>query len=88
MSQQCKTIKQLEPLSIPSIISTAASCQTASNSHFPAHLWLHCWQAKHSRWYTLLFALITISNAGITLVQAAQYPVVPNNLQITTMNSK
>ena len=26
------------------------------------------------------FALITISNAGITLSHAAQYPVVPNNL--------
>jgi hypothetical protein len=32
-------------------------------------------------------ALITISNAGITLVQAAQYPVVPNSLKITTINS-
>jgi len=29
----------------------------------------------------LFLALITISKAGITLAHAAQYPVVPNNLQ-------
>lgn len=45
------------------------------------YLWLHCWQAKHSKWYTLLLARITISNAGITLVHAAQRPVFPNNLK-------
>jgi hypothetical protein len=43
-------------------------------------LWLHCWQAKHSRWYTLFLALITISKAGITFEHAAQCPVLPNNL--------
>jgi hypothetical protein len=43
-------------------------------------LWLHCWQAKHSKWYTLFLALITISKAGITLEHAAQCPVLPNNL--------
>ena len=32
----------------------------------------HCWQAKHSRWYTLVLALITISKAGITLLHAEQ----------------
>ena len=42
--------------------------------------WLHCWHAKHSRWYTLPFALITISKAGIVLLHAAHRPVVPNNL--------
>ena len=44
------------------------------------YLWLHCWQAKHSRWYTLFLALMTISKAGITLAHAAQCPVLPNNL--------
>lgn len=32
----------------------------------------HCWQAKHSKWYTFVLALITISKAGITLLQAEQ----------------
>ena len=50
-------------------------------SYINTHLWLHCWQAKHSKWYTFVRALITISKAGMTLLHAAQYPVVPNNLK-------
>lgn len=45
------------------------------------HLWLQSWQAKQSRWYTLSRARITISKAGISLLQAAQFPVVPKSLQ-------
>lgn len=44
------------------------------------YLWLHCWQAKHSKWYTLFRARMTISNAGMTLLHAAHNPVLPNNL--------
>ena len=44
----------------------------SSSGSESTHLWPHCWHAKHSRWYTLVLALITISKAGITLLHAAQ----------------
>ena len=39
---------------------------------FLCYLCPHCWHAKHSKWYTFVLALITISKAGITLLQAEQ----------------
>lgn len=75
---QVESVSHAEPVKIDVFAwTTTLNCYTTIV--FLVYLWLHCWHAKHSRWYTLLRALITISKAGITLLQAAQNPVLPKS---------
>ena len=68
-------------------IELITNTEPASRHLKPSRCWAgsylcpHCWQAKHSRWQTFVLALITISKAGMTLLQAEQQPVEPNSLK-------